>query len=201
MNAMRIYYESLASNSIRNGPGVRSTRRALGDCESVMKGFSTLDNPSHQGATNNWLTPLPLIHSLGEFDLDPCAFRGHWTANQMYFARGLSLPWRGRVWLNPPYGKATGVWLDRLQDHDNGIALVFARTDTGWFHKLRTYHSILFIKGRIKFLQADFTELTNAGHGSMLVAFGANNTVALHQSGIEGKLFINHSKRRDIDLL
>lgn len=153
-----------------------------------MKGFSSLDNPNHEGKTNTWLTPLYLIHSLGEFDLDPCAFEGHETAKNMIYLPndGLAANWSGRVWLNPPYGCNIGAWLQKLQSHGNGIALVFGRTDTAWFHSLSP-DLIFFIKGRIKFLKPDFTEGTNAGHGSILLAFGRNNAGAILNSSIEGK--------------
>jgi hypothetical protein len=158
--------------------------------KSEMSGraFSKLDNPSHEGKTNTWLTPLPLIRELGEFDLDPCAYPGHATAKRLIVLPedGLSAEWHGRVWLNPPYGREIGKWLKKLQDHGNGIALVFGRTDTAWFHELDP-DLIFFIQGRIKFLKPDFTEDTNAGHGSILLAFGRHNAGSILKSSLKGK--------------
>lgn len=102
-----------------------------------MKGFSALDNPSHEGQTNTWLTPLPLIRALGTFDLDPCGFVGHETATNCLYISGLDMPWIGRF----------------------------------------------------KFLRPDFTSDTNAGHGSMLLAYGTSNTTSIKESGLKGKLF------------
>ena len=152
-----------------------------------MRGFSQLDNPSHQGETNIWLTPLPLIRALGEFDLDPCAFPGHQTAHRLICLPedGLSLAWDGRVWLNPPYGTETGKWLKRLQEHGNGIALVFSRTETRWFQECKP-DLIFMLSGRIKFLRPDFTESTNAGHGNCLLAFGRKNAGAILSSDLKG---------------
>ena len=49
-----------------------------------------------------WLTPKPLVESLGTFDLDPCGAPGHNLANRTYLLEngedGLELPWFGRVW-------------------------------------------------------------------------------------------------------
>lgn len=151
-------------------------------------GFSKLDNPSHEGKTNTWLTPLNIVRALGNFDLDPCGFPGHITAKKMICLPddGLETQWFGRVWLNPPYGKSIGQWLERLEIHGNGIALVFARTDTKWFHKLKP-DLVWFLKGRIKFLKPDLSQDTNAGHGSMLLAFGSENARAVLKSGLEGK--------------
>lgn len=152
-----------------------------------MRGFSKLDNPAHEGDTNTWLTPLPIIRSLGDFDLDPCAFPGHATAKNLIFlpTDGLAAEWTGRVWLNPPYGRDIGAWLERLQRHGDGIALVFGRTDTAWFHSLKP-DLMFFIKGRVKFLRPDFTESTNAGHGSVLLAFGRKNAAAILSSDLKG---------------
>lgn len=86
------------------------------------------------GESNSWLTPPEIIAALGTFDLDPCACVGQpWsTAETHLYPRddGLSAPWVGRVWLNPPYGPATARWLQRLARHGDGIALIFARTET-----------------------------------------------------------------------
>lgn len=166
-----------------------------------MKGFSKLDNPSHEGQTNTWLTPLWLVRALGEFDLDPCGFPGHETAEVIYtlpLTDGLSTSWLWkdrRVFLNPPYGKHVGLWLSKLEQHGNGIALVFARTDTKWFHSLSP-DCVFFIQGRIKFLRPDFTSDTNAGHGSMLLAWGENNVRAIHESGIKGMMLTKQKEDR-----
>lgn len=151
------------------------------------KGFSTLDPQDHQGKTDTWLTPLPIIKSLGEFDLDPCGFIGHSTAKTILVppADGLELKWSGRVWMNPPYGRDVDKWIQKLRAHGNGIALLFARTDTKWFHDADP-NGILFLRGRIKFLKPDLTESTNAGHGSMLLAYGKENVQALWRSNLKG---------------
>jgi hypothetical protein len=90
----------------------------------------------HQSARmikDEWLTPPEIIHSLGEFDLDPCSpIDRPWdTAKNHYniLDDGLSKEWNGRVWLNPPYGKEASKWLEKLSIHNNGIALIFARTE------------------------------------------------------------------------
>jgi DNA N-6-adenine-methyltransferase (Dam) len=157
------------------------------------KGFSKLDNPSHEGATNTWLTPLSLIQQLGIFDLDPCAFPNHNTAIKMICLPedGLNSNWIGRVWLNPPYGLNISKWLKKLESHKNGIALVFSRTDTNWFQDIKP-DAIFCLKGRIKFLKEDKTCDSNAGHGSILIIFGQNNLQAVQNSGLQGKLYIPH---------
>jgi hypothetical protein len=151
--------------------------------------FIATDSPSHEGNTNTWLTPLPLIRALGEFDLDPCGFPGHETANRLICLPedGFTAEWQGRVWLNPPYGREIGKWIKKLEEHGNGIALIFTRTDTSWFQDLNP-DAIFLLAGRIKFLKSDFTISTNAGTGSMLICYGDNNIAAVMRSGLKGKL-------------
>jgi len=86
---------------------------------------------SHQSAhmdKDEWLTPPEILAALGEFDLDPCACSAPrpWPTAKQHLTRaddGLTAPWYGRVWLNPPYGTANvvGPWMRRMVTHGNGI--------------------------------------------------------------------------------
>lgn len=159
-----------------------------------MSGITGHEKPN-QGATNDWLTPPEVIEALGPFDLDPCASVGQpWaTAEQMYTPPddGLALPWFGFVWCNPPYGAEAWTWLNRLAEHGEGIALVFARTETkGFFNEVwRKADAILFLEGRLRFRKPVTGEITgNAGGPSCLVAYGAEAMVRLHRSGLTGAL-------------
>ncbi len=70
---------------------------------------------------DEWLTPPEIITSLGSFDLDPCSpIARPWPTAKTHFTiqdDGLSQKWDGRVWMNPPYGENTFVWMRRLADH------------------------------------------------------------------------------------
>jgi hypothetical protein len=90
--------------------------------------------------TDDWITPRWLVDRLGVFDLDPCQSETQpWPCARAGISpatgHGLMMGWEGEVWMNPPYGKETGRWLHRLADHGNGVALVFARTDTRMFFR------------------------------------------------------------------
>lgn len=134
----------------------------------------------NKGETDDWLTPPRLVNALGPFDLDPCASVDQpWpTAMLMHTINenGLLKPWNGMVWLNPPYGPATWGWLDRLADHGNGIALIFARTETAGFHRevWRRATALYFFEGRLFFHRPVTGERAkaNAGAPSVLVAYG-----------------------------
>lgn len=143
----------------------------------------------------DWLTPPEIIASLGEFHLDPCApVKRPWDTAKKHYTildNGLRQPWHGRVWLNPPYGGETSKWLQRLAEHGNGIALVFARTETAnFFPWVWEYASaLLFIQGRIKFFTVQGKQSTRGGAGapSVLIAYGKENANILFKCRIKGK--------------
>jgi hypothetical protein len=124
-------------------------------------------------------------------DLDPCGFPNHPTAKKLILQPidGLKEQWNGRVWLNPPYGKGVKPWLDKLQQHGNGMALLFGRTDVKWFQGL-DFSGINFLSKRIAFLNDRFEQGTNAGVPSILIAFGKNNIPYLKQKA--GRVFIGN---------
>ena len=152
--------------------------------------FVATDPVSHAGKTNTWLTPLALIKELGVFNLDPCGHPGHYTAERIITlpSDGLTSEWAGRVWLNPPYGKEQQAWLSKLKLHGNGIALIFARLETKWIQPFLS-DGFFVIRGRLKFLNENFKEESNAGTASMLVPFGRQNVGAILSSKIEGSWF------------
>lgn len=156
----------------------------------LSKGFTSTDPVSHVGDTNTWLTPLPLINSLGEFDLDPCGYVGHETARKIITLPedGLITKWEGRVWLNPPYGRHCKDWLAKLKEHGDGIALIFARLDTKWIQEYLK-NGFFSLEGRVKFLNKDFQEVTNAGAPSMLIPFGRKNIGRILASDLKGQWF------------
>lgn len=144
---------------------------------------------------DEWLTPPEIIRALGRFDLDPCSpVNRPWaTADRHYTVveNGLTKPWYGRVWCNPPYGRETAAWLRRLADHGDGIALIFARTETAMFvtHAWGRASAMLFISGRLHFHHVDGSRATaNSGAPSVLIAYGQKNVKALAESGIPGYL-------------
>lgn len=154
----------------------------------------SMSKPHGKGCQReDWITPPEILAALGEFDLDPCACDELFLPTVAHhFTReddGLVKPWFGRVWLNPPYGKSTDKWLNKLAVHGNGIALIFARTDTEMFRKCvwRYASAVLFIRGRLHFHHPDGTPAKhNAGAPSCLVAYGSDNEIVLRVCGIDG---------------
>jgi hypothetical protein len=103
-----------------------------------------------------------VVRAMGGIDLDPCSnstLRPNVPADRVMTASddGLSAPWFGRVYMNPPYGSAISIWVEKLaSEYENGdvseaIALVPARTDTAWWRRLFNY-PICYVRGRLTFI-------------------------------------------------
>lgn len=65
----------------------------------------------------------------------------------------------GNVWLNPPYGRGIGQWIQKAYEESRKgmtvVVLVPARTDTAWWHDWAMRAAeIRFIRGRLKFVGA-----------------------------------------------
>lgn len=139
------------------------------------------------GATVDWFTPPDFFERLGmKFDLDPCA--GHDDAQialrssvpaRIRYARaddGLSKPWLGRAFVNPPYGDAMIPFLHRLADHGDGVALVFARTETKAMQDaMRRADLTVFMRDRLYFIRATDGYQGRAACGSLLLVHGRHN--------------------------
>lgn len=88
---------------------------------------------------------------------------------------GLAQDWSDeRCWLNPPYGRKVGRWVQKAYEESRKGALVCcllaARTDTRWW---QTYvmkaDYIYFIPGRVRFIRGDKRD--PAPFPSAIVAF------------------------------
>jgi phage N-6-adenine-methyltransferase len=123
---------------------------------------------------NEWYTPteyLDLVRAvLGEIDLDPASSEQAQTKIKAlrYYTRqedGLTQPWAGRVFLNPPYAQPLIAQFASKMVHewqkgniDAAIMLTHNYTDTTWFHEAASCaNAIAFTKGRIRFVKADGT--------------------------------------------
>lgn len=161
---------------------------------------------SHHSAraqTDEWLTPKFLIDALGPFDLDPCApAEQPWpTAGRKYTIDddGLMQEWAGHIWLNPPYS-TIATWMSRMRAHDDGIACVFARTETAWWFDSvwPAASALLFLRGRLTFHRADGLHQRadggsaggggNAGAPTALVGYGPRARATLERTAIAGAL-------------
>ncbi len=158
---------------------------------------------------HSWQTPAWLLDVLkkvfGVFDLDPCSptirRRGAPVSAKVYFTEeddGLSLPWHGKVFVNPPYGRELKRWTAKARaEYLAGkaslvIALVPARTDTTWWHRdVLGEATIMFLKGRLRFGE----NAESAPFPSALVIWGARPArVRALQGAIPGAWVVHAPK-------
>ena len=100
------------------------------------------------------------ISSIFNFSLDACALPENAKCESYYTPEddGLSKPWRGGVWCNPPYGREISSWVKKAYEESqkeyNSFVLMLlpARTDTRWWWEyVQGKATLFFIKGRVKF--------------------------------------------------
>ena len=154
------HVENLLKRETPTG-GAYNEKITKGDVDQIIQKVSGVHFMSE---SEEWYTPKEIIDSvikvLGEIDLDPCSnskthpiipAKKHFTKED----DGLTKPWRGTVYMNPPYGREIKDWISKLlteweEGKIEGIALVPARTDTDWFHQLDA-HPWCAVRGRLKF--------------------------------------------------
>jgi hypothetical protein len=127
------------------------------------------------GNSSEWFTPPEIFEALGlTFDLDPCSpGPGHWVpARKIYTAGddGLHQPREGLVF---------------VKEHANGVAIVRAYTSSAWFHRWAiNAETMLFPRGKTKFVRPDGSIGRARGHGIVLLGMGAVAKAALASSGL-----------------
>ena len=133
--------------------------------------------------TDEWYTPRWLFKAAGlVFDVDVCApvaaeFR---TCPARRFLTvvedGLTAPWEGLIWCNPPYSE-TAPWVERLAGHGDWLALVPIFRETAWRRQLlRTADAMTLID--VDFGRPDGT-IAGHPHVLMIVSRGVACTNAL----------------------
>jgi phage N-6-adenine-methyltransferase len=134
-------------------------------------------NAMHTGPRReDWETPPAIfdpLHAEFGFTLDAAANEANAKVPTYYSESALEKPWQGVVWLNPPYGKQIGKWVEKaFQESRAGstvVCLVPARTDSWWWHDYAEQGEYRFIRRRIKFVGAPY----NAPFPSAIVVFRA----------------------------
>lgn len=112
-------------------------------------------------STDDWATPRDFFEKLDaefHFDLDVCASETNAKCERFFTKAddGLSQEWRGRCWMNPPYGREIGQWVRKafetsLRGGGLVVCLLPSRTDTQWWHDYCMKGEIRFVQGRLKF--------------------------------------------------
>ena len=138
--------------------GVRPTPRKV--IETVKKPASKYTGDS----SNEYYTPKHIVDAvrrvMGAIDLDPASCsdaNDNMKAKKFYTQQddGLTKPWRGRVFCNPPFSKVKVMdWVSKMVESpiDQGILLLHASTDTAYGQMaLSKCDAVCFPEGRLKF--------------------------------------------------
>jgi phage N-6-adenine-methyltransferase len=148
-----------------------------------------------------WYTPRDYIEAarevLGHIDLDPATSdiaQAIVQAEEYFTAEtdGLDKPWKGRVWLNPPYSvDLVGRFVAKLCEHHaakdvpQALLLVNNATDTKWFQDAASEcRAICFPSGRIRFLDEEGNASGAPLQGQAILYFGEN--VGAFEKGFSG---------------
>ncbi|MBM7592275.1 DNA N-6-adenine-methyltransferase [Brevibacillus fulvus] len=129
--------------------------------------------------TDLWETPQDFFDKLNEefgFELDVCALPEN-AKCERYFTpdtNGLAQEWTGVCWMNPPYGRQIGKWVQKAYESSlkgaTVVCLVPARTDARWWHDYCMKGEIRLVRGRLKFGGSKW----NAPFPNAVVIFGKN---------------------------
>lgn len=143
------------------------------------------------GQSDDWYTPAYIFDALDcRFDMDvaaPVDGPRYVPTNRWLSSDGLTMPWDGFVWMNPPFGHQSTkrAWLRRFFEHGNGIALVPDRTSAPWWQEFAPMaDAILFVGGKIKFERPNGTVGESPGTGTCLFAAGDHAASVLRRSGL-----------------
>lgn len=111
--------------------------------------------------TDLWATPQDFFDRLNaafRFETDVCALPSNAKCTRYFTPEqdGLSQEWRGVLWMNPPYGREIGAWVEKAYKSakENGatvVCLLPARVDTRWWHDYCAKGEVFFVRGRLKF--------------------------------------------------
>ena len=114
-------------------------------------------------ASNEWGTPQSLFDALDfhfHFTLDPCASASNAKCKKFFTLAddGLKQSWAGEtVFMNPPYGRKIGHWIKKAYEEGlkgaSVVCLIPSRTDTAYFHDYCIKGAVLYLRGRVSFVQ------------------------------------------------
>lgn len=164
-------------------------------------------------ARAEWYSPREIVEAaratLGEIDLDPASCE---QANQIVQARkfytvredGLSQPWSGKIWLNPPYGRYAPKFVERFAiafaqgSVEQGVLLLATHhLTTDWFSALAAHRLIACLPTqRLQFSGSCERPM----HGSVILGIGVDperfkeafsifGTIWFHSNGNEHPIY------------
>lgn len=125
--------------------------------------MSKINESWYSSNTDQWATPQDFFDAVNAefgFSLDVCAMPCSSKCCRFFDPTddGLSQQWnQHRCWMNPPYGRTIGDWMQKAAEEAAlgalVVCLVPARVDTKWWHGwvMGYADEVRLVKGRLKF--------------------------------------------------
>lgn len=177
------------------------------------------DDPSkrHKAYSVHWYTPAALVRDLVNVLTawpkeapwgDPCTSQAALDyqaaacvpAPAWHLTEGaLETPWpEMALFVNPPFGKGMGRWVDRAATHSSPVILLTpSSTEVGWWQAAaRSALCVVFVRGRVNFVDAQGIERKGNPKGTTLFLFGGSASDAADLcNGICKQLMRSWAKR------
>jgi hypothetical protein len=155
---------------------------------------------------NSWCSPQEIADCIAAFwgtpDLDPCSNERsivHALTRYALPQDGLSLPWTGRVYCNPPYSDP-GPWVRKCAAHGaNGgetIACIIADPSTKWWTgaiwrtDVALADAVCFPDHRVKFIPPPGANVSSMSRPVALPYWGQNKLGFARAFGSLGKVVL-----------
>ncbi len=164
---------------------------------------------------SEWATPPDLFESLNRefhFGVDLAANEQNhkcptWLGPGGRAADSLTANWEGwaavggdsiAAWLNPPYGRGMGRWMRKCAESAQSsklltvVALIFARTDTSWWHDyVMAASEIRLMRGRVRFLDPVTGKVGDAAPAPSCIViwrYGWTGDPVFRTAGLDGRV-------------
>lgn len=152
------------------------------------------------GKSDEWYTPAYVFEALDcAFDVDVAApfdlTHVSVPTDRWILAHSLETDWHGFAWMNAPFGGRNGLlpWLKKFFQHGNGVALTPDRTSAPWWQKYASLaDAVLFVDGKIKFIDQSGKPGTSPSDGTTLFAVGHSAIAALNNAANYGLGYLTY---------
>jgi len=144
---------------------------------------------ANNSGENEWYTPPKYTEAakrvMGGIDLDPASnsVANEFVKADAFYTKeddGLTKPWYGRVWLNPPYAQPliaqfaeAVVGKFSSAEFEQAVVLVNNATDTKWLQSMmKACSAACFLEGRIRYLDKTGEPKNSPIQGQVALYFG-----------------------------
>jgi hypothetical protein len=164
---------------------VKAGTKTVGAAYTEVKKPHVVNNSGE----NEWYTPPKYTEAakrvMGGIDLDPASnsVANEFVKADAFYTKeddGLTKPWYGRVWLNPPYAQPliaqfaeAVVGKFSSAEFEQAVVLVNNATDTKWLQSMmKACSAACFLEGRIRYLDKTGEPKNSPIQGQVALYFG-----------------------------